>query len=119
MRFTFSLIFTLVFGFFCMASYKANAHKVMDAKTLLILCQSDEEKELASCASYIQGIVDYHILVRSLGTAPTVNFCLPEALTTDQEITIVRDYLTGNQQHQNFIAAPAVALAFYTLFPCS
>ncbi len=111
-------VIIMIFGLSFMISKNVYAHKVMDARTLLELCQSDKKTEISSCGSYIQGIIDYHVLVRSLGTAPTINFCLPETLTQEQEIIIVRDYLANNQQHQNFIAAPAIALAFYTLFPC-
>lgn len=91
----------------------------MSAKNLLSICTSTEEMDIAQCAGYIQGLVDYHILTRSLGTAPSVDFCVPSDVPTESLVIVVRDYLTHNTQHQSFIAAPAVALALYDMFPCA
>ncbi|MCB1721859.1 MAG: hypothetical protein KDI11_08910, partial [Alphaproteobacteria bacterium] len=51
---------------------------------LLQVCGSDKQgNELLSgghiaCQAYISGLMDYHNLIRSLGTAPSVDFCVPE-----------------------------------------
>lgn len=92
---------------------------------LLYVCSSDKDgKELVpgghiTCQSYIAGVVDYHNLIRSLGTSPSVDFCVPPnaSLTTLQDI-VVR-YLAKNQkEHGPFVASPAVALALFEAFPC-
>ncbi len=92
---------------------------------LLYVCSSDGVgKELVPgghgvCQSYIAGIVDYHTLIKSLGTAPSVDFCLPKEITMNELHRIVANYLRLNRsQHEDFIAAPAVGLALYNAYPC-
>lgn len=92
---------------------------------LLEMCASDEQgHELvkggsAICQSYISGLVDYNNLVRSLGTAPSVDFCVPETTTLKELQAIVAAYMFRNKaQHGSFTAAPAVALALYSVYPC-
>lgn len=71
-----------------------------------------------ACENYIAGVVDYHTLVRSLGTAPSVDFCLPANIKMQQITIMVRNYLTARPEQQGFVAAPAVALAIYNSYPC-
>jgi len=91
---------------------------------LLRICSSDQTgRETVAgghtaCQAYIAGVVDYHRILRSLGTAPTVDFCLPEGITLPQMQMIVVRYLRKNVQHDGFIAAPAIALALYDAHPC-
>lgn len=92
---------------------------------LLQMCASDENgREYVpgahnACQSYIAGIIDYHNLVRSLGTAPSVDFCIPEGTSMNALQDIVARYLAKNEkEHSNFIAAPGVALALFSSFPC-
>lgn len=91
---------------------------------LLQVCASDKSgKEVikgghAACQAYIAGVVDYHTIQRSLGTQPTVDFCLPDALTLAQMQMIVSNYLRKNKQHDDFIATPAIAMALYEIYPC-
>lgn len=92
---------------------------------LLRLCLSDTKgKEIVpgghiACQSYISGIVDYHNLQKSLGTAPpTVNFCIPDAADLGLLQKAVALYLLKNREHAGFTAAPAVALALYKYYPC-
>jgi Rap1a immunity proteins len=91
---------------------------LMTGKTLALLCTSTVDKDQAACQSYIAGVVDYHNLLRSLGTAPTVNYCLPDSLTMAQTKNIVTRYIMSRAEHQDFIAAPAVAMALYNAYPC-
>jgi len=72
----------------------------------------------AACQSYISGLMDYHQLMRSLGTAPTIDFCVPNTEKLDKIQDLVWVYLMQNRQHAEFIAAPAVALALYEFYPC-
>lgn len=92
---------------------------------LLSMCSSDAQgKELVAgghiaCQAYIAGVLDYHNLVKSLGTAPSVNFCVPEGVTMNQLQMVVARYLQMRRsQHGSFIAAPGVALALFSAYPC-
>lgn len=92
---------------------------------LLHICGVDKNgKELApgghiACQAYIAGILDYHNLQRSLGTAPTVDYCVPDEVNLKTLQSQVYSYVYRNQkQHNVFTAAPAVALALYTFYPC-
>lgn len=92
---------------------------------LLQMCLSDKDgKELVpgghvACQSYIAGVLDYHNLIRSLGTSPSVEFCVPESAGLNQLQKDVAAYLYKNKsQHGAFVAAPAVALALYNAYPC-
>lgn len=92
---------------------------------LLEMCASDENGyELvkggsAICQSYISGLMDYNNLVKMLGTVPSVDFCVPETATLKELQAIVAAYLYRNKaQHGSFTAAPAVALALYSVYPC-
>lgn len=92
---------------------------------LLHICGSDKNgKELVpgghiACQAYIGGILDYHNLQRSLGTAPTVDYCVPENTNLKTLQAQVYSYVFRHQkQHNVFTAAPAVALALYNYYPC-
>lgn len=91
---------------------------------LLEICKSDADgKELVpgghtACQAYIAGIIDYHNLLRSLGTAPSIDICVPNTVKLSDLQNIVWKYLEQNSQHDAFIAAPAVSLALFEVFPC-
>lgn len=91
---------------------------------LLEICKRDAGgKELVpgghtACQAYIAGLVDYHNLLRSLGTAPSVDLCVPNTVRLGDLQDIVWRYLEVNAQHDAFIAAPAVSLALFEVFPC-
>lgn len=96
----------------------ARAEALMTGKMLALFCTSKEKIDQTSCQSYIAGIVDYHNLLRSLGTAPAVNYCLPKGITMDQIKQIVTRYIVTRTEHTDFIAAPAVAVSLYDIYPC-
>lgn len=91
---------------------------------LLQLCQSDargKEKVKGghtACQAYISGVIDYHKLLRSLGTPPAIDFCVPNTEPMKKLQDIVWIYLAKNQQNSDFIAAPSVAFALYEYYPC-
>lgn len=92
---------------------------------LLQVCATDQEgKELSpgshvACQAYIAGIIDYHKLTRSLGTAPGVDFCVPDDVDLYDVQSKVFLHLAKNKHEQGpFIAAPAVALALHNSYPC-
>lgn len=92
---------------------------------LLQMCAYDEDgKELVegghiACQAYIAGIIDYHNLIRSMGTAPSVDFCVPEGASMNEIHKKILSYIYRNQHEQGpFIAAPGVALGLYQAYPC-
>lgn len=91
---------------------------------LMELCKRDDKgREVVktghtACQSYISGVMDYHTMLRSLGTPPTIDFCVPENISMHDLQDIVWQYLDENQENDEFIASPAVALALYEVFPC-
>jgi hypothetical protein len=88
------------------------------------MCASDKRgKEMikgghTACQAYIAGVIDYHKLMKSLGTAPTIDFCVPNTVPMRRLQNIVWVFLAQNQQHTDFIASPAVSLALYEYYPC-
>lgn len=93
---------------------------------LMHVCSSDAQgKELVpgghiACQAYIAGVLDYHTLIRSLGTAPSVDFCVPAEADMNTLQNQVESYVFKNKsEHIGFIAAPGVALALYSYYPCA
>lgn len=105
-----------------MAADKTGA--LISGAYLLELCRRDEEGQEVvmgghtACQSYIAGLVDYHNLLRSLGTSPSVDLCVPNTVKLNDLQDIVWTYLDQNAHHDAFIAAPAVSLALFAVFPC-
>ena len=97
---------------------------LISGKYLMDICARDDEgKEIVlgghtACQAYIAGLVDYHNLLRSLGTAPSVDLCVPNTVKLNDLQDIVWAYLHENAHHDAFIAAPAVSLALFQFFPC-
>lgn len=91
---------------------------------LLRLCEMDAKgHELvkgghAACQSYIAGVMDYHNVLQSLYLAPKVDICVPADATMNQIHVIVLKYLRTHPEHDGFIAAPAVTMALYEVYPC-
>ena len=71
------------------------------------------------CQAYIAGLLDYHNLLRSLGTAPGIDFCVPDDVGLNEMQVRVASYIFKKQQnHGAFIASPGVALALFDSYPC-
>ena len=96
----------------------------ISASYLYEVCKEDEEgKETvegghSACQAYIAGVVDYHNLLQSLGTSPSIDICVPESVNMNDLQDIVWRYLEANSHHDAFVAAPAVSLAIFEVFPC-
>ena len=111
--------FFLIFFIICAIFYPRTGQAAyLTGADLIKMCVSKEEKRQSMCFGYISGIIDYHNLIRSLGTAPTVNFCVPNQMPLGDVTARVMTYLSKSPQHDDFIAAPAVAMALYVYFPC-
>lgn len=116
------LLFILVFSGITLPNTSYTAE--FSGKYLLQICSSDKEgNELVkgghtACQSYIAGIIDYHNLIKSLKTAPGLDFCIPKntPLSVIQQGMVL--YLLKNGQHDDFIASPAVAIALNQMYPC-
>lgn len=92
---------------------------------LIHVCGSDENgKELVAgghvaCQAYIAGVLDYHNLIRALGSSPSVDFCVPEDADMNTLQRQVLSYVYKNKsQHSSFVAAPGIALGLYEKYPC-
>ncbi|MEZ0224663.1 MAG: Rap1a/Tai family immunity protein [Alphaproteobacteria bacterium] len=81
-------------------------------------CLSGKKEKISGCLNYIAGIIDYHILMQSLGTNPTIDFCLPANLSLEDAGVAVMMYLRSHPQHDAFIASAAVPLALNQAYPC-
>jgi hypothetical protein len=96
------------------------AHAVyLTSQELTQNCMADAEKNNFYCLGYIAGVIDYHVMLQSLGTAPTIDFCMPPDLSVEQAAVVVLSYLKKSPQHTDFIAGPAITLALHERFPCA
>lgn len=120
-------VFLIVLSVLMMLPATARAQKtgaLISGGYLLEICSRDKEgKEIVvgghtACQAYIAGLVDYHNLLRSLGTSPSVDLCVPNTVKLNDLQDIVWKYLEQNAHHDAFIAAPAVSLALFEVFPC-
>jgi hypothetical protein len=113
------LIFCLLMALlFAPISARALDGPLMKGRALQLLCTSSKTDDLFSCQSYIAGIIDYHNLLKSLGAAPSVDFCVPQAVTMSQLKQVVTIYIAAHTEHQDFIASPGVVMALYNAYPC-
>lgn len=110
--------------FFLLMSWPVQAAQ-FSSQYLLQVCERDENGAEttagghAVCQSYIAGVIDYNNLIKTLGTAPSVNFCVTDQVDIGDLHTIVLEYLRAHiRAHKDFLAAPAVALALYEAYPC-
>ncbi|PCK00402.1 MAG: hypothetical protein COA45_01070 [Zetaproteobacteria bacterium] len=72
-----------------------------------------------ACQSYISGVIDYHNVLRSMGLTSGMDFCIPDKVTLNELHIRVLVYLYEHVKlHRKFVAAPAVSMALYSLYPC-
>lgn len=112
----------LLFGFFI--SPPAFAAR-FSGDYLLQVCASDKNGNPLvpgghiACQAYIAGILDYHNLIRSMGAAPGIDFCVPDRVTMNSLQDRVASYIFKNKKdHGAYIASPAVAMAMFYAYPC-
>lgn len=123
MRFVSLLLFTAMI-FLPLPAKAQKTGALISAAYLLEVCKRGQDgQELVpgghtACQAYIAGLIDYHNLLRSLGTSPSVDMCVPNTVKMGDLQDIVYAYLEQNKQHDVFIAAPAVSLALFEVFPC-
>lgn len=91
---------------------------------LLQVCEKDEKGREkvpgghATCQSYIAGVIDYHNVLASLKIAPKIDICIPQKTSFNALQDIVLNYLRKHGEHDSFVAAPAVTMALYEVYPC-
>jgi hypothetical protein len=78
----------------------------------------EQAQEIYRCLGYIAGVVDYHVVLQSLGTIPSTDFCLPEDLKVEEAAIQVLAYMKNKPEHAGFIAAPAIVMALGQVYPC-
>ena len=96
----------------------ASSGALMTGKNLALLCGSKKSDDQFACQNYIAGVIDYHRLLRGLGTAPSVDFCVPATIDMRTVRTVVLRYLLARSESHDFVAAPAVAMSLYNTWPC-
>jgi hypothetical protein len=117
-------MFLLMTLFSCPVHAEENSAGLFSGAYMFELCRSDAKgKETVkgghtACQAYIAGVIDYHKLMKSLGTAPLIDFCVPNTESMKRLQNIVWVYLAKNPQHGEFLASPTVTLALYEYYPC-
>ena len=114
------------FGIFCffIHVHSADAARFTGSYLLQICEKNQDDHELvmgghATCQSYIAGIIDMHNMMKTISNDfPSADFCVPHDASMNELHNIVLDYLRSNEQHDDFIAAPAVITALFQAFPC-
>ena len=122
MRHAFLVFLTL--AFLPSVSQANDTPSLFSGAYLMRICESNAdgseviEGSHTACQSYIAGIIDYHKLLRTLGTAPSIDFCVPNTAKLNDLQSIVWRYLDKNAHHDAFNAAPAVTMALFSAYPC-
>lgn len=108
-----------VVGGFLLAPRPAPA-AYLTGNDLLAACQSNDQKDILTCMGYVAGVVDYQVMMQSMGSEPTAaDFCLPPDLSMQKAAVTVLLYLRHTPQNGSFIAAPAVLMALSQAYPCA
>lgn len=102
----------------CLAWPKAAAPQYLSTSDLAYLCIGEKKEQMSACINYIAGVIDYHTLMMSFGTAPTIDFCIPESISKEKAAVVVMAYLKTSNQHDAFTAAATIPLALNKAFPC-
>ena len=72
-----------------------------------------------ACQAYISGVIDYHNMLRAMDLTSDMNFCLPENVSLNElQIRILAYMYKRAKLHRKFTAAPGVAMALFSLYPC-
>ena len=110
--------------FFFWVPMKAQAAQ-FSGEYLLKICTIDKDGNevvkggKSACQSYISGVIDYHNMLRAMDLTSNMNFCIPSDATLNDIQIRVLTYLHKNKKmHRKFVAAPAVAMALFSFYPC-
>ena len=119
-----SLIFVL---FLCLFIFSTTASAAQfSGEYFLKVCSLDKNGNEVikggkiACQSYISGVIDYQNTLRSMGLTTDMDFCIPDDVTLNEIQIRVLVYMTEREKlHRKFVAAPGVAMALLSLYPCS
>lgn len=74
---------------------------------------------MLACQAYISGVIDFQNMTKSMDVSTGVEFCIPETETLNEiQLRVLAYFLENNKLHRKFVAAPGVALALSTSYPC-
>lgn len=80
-------------------------------------CNSDDIGELSACAYYVIGILDG---IKLIDTITNNNkLCIPGAVTNQQIVDVVRDYVRERPEIRHQSASTMVLASLLGQFPCS
>ncbi len=118
-------LFLISFVFFKPVDVNAQDSRVFVSSAYLhkICARNDEGGEVVkgghtACQAYIAGVIDYHNLLKSLGTEPSIKICITNSAKPSDLQDIVWKYIDRNAQHDAFAGAPTITLALAQVFPC-
>ena len=110
--------------FISATSPSANAANFSGNYLLHVCAMNEDGSEVVqgghtACQGYIAGMIDYHNVLRGLGTAPSIDFCIPEGedLYAIQK-NVYRYFYYKRDQHGEFVASPGIGLALSNFYPC-
>lgn len=121
LRLCFFVVCILTIG---LTTQQAHANTQFSGAYLLHVCEMDAKgKEVIkgghiACQSYIAGVIDYHRILQSMKLAPKIDICVPTKTSLNDVHKAVLAYLRKHKENDAFIAAPAVTMALYKLYPC-
>lgn len=107
-----------VIGVFLMASPRPAAAIYVSGADLVSNCLSDKKQDVYACVHYVAGVIDYHTVMQSVGTAPSLPFCIPPNVSVTEAAFTVLTFLRAQPMHQGFVAAMAVPIALNKTYPC-
>ncbi len=105
-------------GVFLLVPSRPAAAMYVSGADLTRNCLSDKKHDIYACVHYVAGVIDYHTVMQSVGTAPTLSFCIPPTVSVTEAAFVVLTYLRTQPMHQGFVAAMAVPLALNKTYPC-
>ena len=103
---------------------QAHANTQFSGAYLLHVCEMDAKgKEVIkgghiACQSYIAGVIDYHRILQSMKLTPKIDICVPTKTPLNDVHKVVLPYMRKHKENEAFIAAAAVTMALYKLYPC-
>ena len=120
-----NMFLIVLFGGVMLSSNSANAAQ-FSGEYLIKVCAVDfTGRELVkggkiACQAYISGVIDYHNMLRAMDLTSDMNFCIPEDTSLNElQIRILAHLYKRAKLHRKFTAASGVAMALFSLYPCS
>lgn len=121
------VILSLVCTFFVVSMAPPNASAAeFSGEYLIKVCSMNSRGEeivkggKIACQAYIAGVIDYHNMLRAMDLTSDMNFCIPEKVTLNEIHARVLAYMYERAKlHRKFIAAPGVAMALFSNYPCN